>query len=129
MQPDPVYEYQYKSTDGQLKPYDPANPPSDVATTTTDEGVTVPFIIRIETGYQDRDQYKIAALFQPGEAWEPWAPQEQWNHKLLVTHGASCGVTYRPGRRRALRPTGRAASPPISSRPRARPTRSAVGSR
>ncbi len=94
---DPVYEYQYKSTDGQLKAYDPASPPSDVASTTTDEGVTVPFIIRTETGYQDRDQYKIATLFQPGEDWEPWAPQEQWNHKLLVTHGASCGVTYKSG--------------------------------
>ena len=31
-----------------LQPYDPAAPPDDVATTTTDEGVDVPFIVREE---------------------------------------------------------------------------------
>ena len=38
-----------------------------MADTTTDEGVTVPYVVRVETGYQDRDQYKIATLFQPGD--------------------------------------------------------------
>ena len=33
-----------------LQPYDPANPPSDVANTTTDQGKTVPFIVRQERG-------------------------------------------------------------------------------
>jgi len=33
-------------------PYDRANPPSDVASTTTDEGMTVPFVVRQELGYQ-----------------------------------------------------------------------------
>ncbi|MDX6667980.1 MAG: hypothetical protein QOK04_1360, partial [Solirubrobacteraceae bacterium] len=58
-----VFTYVYKSTDSSkhgLQPYDPRNPPSDVATTTTDQGVSVPFVVRVETGYQDRDQYKIA---------------------------------------------------------------------
>ena len=86
----PQYTFEYKSSvDGQLKPYDPGSPPPDVATTTTDQGVTVPFVIRTETGYQDRDQYKIAVLYDPAQEWQPWAPQEQWNHKLLITHGAS----------------------------------------
>jgi hypothetical protein len=96
----PTYTYLYKSTDPSqqgLQPYDPKNPPSDVAQTTTDQGVTVPFIVRVETGYQDRDQYKIATLFQPGKPWAPWAPQGQWNHKLLITHGASCGVDHKTG--------------------------------
>jgi hypothetical protein len=93
-----TYSYKYKSsTTGQLNDYDPQNPPSDVATTTTDQGVTVPFIVRIETGYEDRDQYQIATLFQPGKPWEPWAPQQQWNHKLLITHGASCGIDHQSG--------------------------------
>ena len=94
------YTLLYKSTDPTqtgLLPYDPANPPTDVATTTTDEGVTVPFIVRQERGYQDRDEYKILTLFQPGQPWEPWAPQEQWNHKVLVTHGGGCGGDYSPG--------------------------------
>jgi hypothetical protein len=93
-----TYEYQYKSSiDGGLQPYDPANPPSDVAKTTTQTGETVPFIVRIETGYQDRDQYKIAVLDQPGKRWKPWDPQPQFNHKLLITHGASCGIDHQSG--------------------------------
>lgn len=94
----PVYEYQYKSsTDGRLKEYDPENPPSDVAMTTTDEGHEVPFVIRIETGYQARDQYKIAVLYDPKQPWQPWAPQKQWNRKLLITHGFSCGIERQAG--------------------------------
>ncbi|MGH2784000.1 MAG: DUF6351 family protein [Actinomycetota bacterium] len=94
------YTYLYKTTDPRtttvLQPYDPANPPSDVATTTTDEGVTVPFIVRQERGYQDRDEYKILTLFQPDKPWAPWSPQEQWNHKLLITHGGNCGTAHGP---------------------------------
>ncbi len=94
----PEVDYLYKSTgsDG-LQAYDPDNPPNDVATTTTDEGVKVPFIVRRETGYIDRDQYKIAALWQPGKPWKPTAPQEQFNGKVLITHGVSCGVDYQTG--------------------------------
>jgi hypothetical protein len=90
-----TYSYQYKSsTSGGLEPYDPKRPPSDVATTTTQTGAKVPFIIRTETGYQDRDQYQVSVLYQPGKPWKPWAPQRQFNHKLLITHGASCGIDH-----------------------------------
>ena len=95
-----TYDYLYKSTDPvtpDLQPYDPANPPTDVATTTTDEGVEVPFVVRREQGFQDRDRYTILTLFQPGQPWRAWSPQEQWNHKLLVTHGGGCGASYAPG--------------------------------
>jgi hypothetical protein len=93
-----TYSYEYKSAvTGALLPYEAGSPPSDVATTTTDNGQTVPFIIRVETGYQDRDQYQIAVLFQPGKPWEPWSPQPQFNHKLLITHGASCGIEHQSG--------------------------------
>ena len=57
----------------------------------------MPYIVRVETGYQDRDQYKIAVLYDPAKPWEPWAPQQQWNHKLLITHGASCGIDHQSG--------------------------------
>lgn len=90
-----AYEFQYKSsTDGSLKAYDPKSPPTDIAATTTDQGVTVPFVFRIETGYQDRDQYKIAVLFDPKKPWSPWAPQRPWNHKLVIAHGSGCGNHY-----------------------------------
>ena len=94
-----TYEYKYMSSiTGQFETYDPGNPPvAGVATTTTDNGTTTPYIIRVETGYQDRDQYKIASLFQPGVSWEPWAPQPQFDHKLLITGGAGCGIAYHTG--------------------------------
>ena len=57
-----------------FQPYDPSHPPSDVTQTTTDGGVTVPFIVRVETGYMDRDQYQIAALFQPSKPWSRSSP-------------------------------------------------------
>jgi hypothetical protein len=57
----------------------------------------VPYIVRVETGYQDRDQYQIATLFQPGKPWTAWAPQPQFDHKLLITHGASCGIEHESG--------------------------------
>jgi hypothetical protein len=79
--------------------YDPAKPPpaQAVAATTTDTGVTVPFIVRKETGYLDRDQYAIAALWQPARAWTAVHPQAQFNRKLVLTHGASCDTTYGTG--------------------------------
>jgi hypothetical protein len=93
-----AFSYLYKSTTKSgLQPYDPANPAADVANTTTDQGVTVPFIVRLETGYIDRDQYQIAALFQPGKSWSGPAPQRQFNHKLLVTHGFACGADHQTG--------------------------------
>jgi uncharacterized tannase-like protein DUF6351 len=97
----PEYSFLYKPEDEEdLQPYDPKNPPDDVAMTTTDEGVEVPFIVRQEVGYQDRDQYKILALFEPGKKWRRWEPQKQWNHKLLITHGGGCGGDYETGRAR-----------------------------
>ncbi|RYE73997.1 MAG: hypothetical protein EOO74_12215, partial [Myxococcales bacterium] len=96
----PTYTFLYKSSNplkAGLLSYDRANPPTDVATTTTDQGIKVPFIVRREDGFQDRDRYTIIQLFQPGKAWTPWAPQKQWNHKVLATHGGSCGAAYAPG--------------------------------
>lgn len=94
----PTFTFSYRPRIGAgFRPYDPANPPADVASTTTDEGVTVPFVVRTETGYQNRDQYVISTLFQPGKDWEPWARQPQWNRKLLITHGQSCGIDHGAG--------------------------------
>jgi hypothetical protein len=104
----PTYAYKYLPAGATLTPgqavgnssalqdYDPANPPPAplIATTRTQTGVTVPFIVRQETGYLDRDQYRIAALFQPGKPWDGSRPQPQFNHKLVLTHGASCDTEY-----------------------------------
>jgi hypothetical protein len=95
-----TYQLLYMPVTGtQFQAYDPAHPPAAalIARTTTQTGVTVPFIVREETGYIDRDQYQIATLFQPGKAWTAWAPQPQFNHKLVITHGASCDTSYATG--------------------------------
>jgi hypothetical protein len=96
----PSFSYEYESAlTGSFSSYDPANPPSsaEIATTTTQNGTTVPFIIRQETGYEDRDQYQISVLYQPGKPWTAWDPQPQFVHKLLITHGASCGADHQSG--------------------------------
>ncbi len=97
-----VDQSQLQSTTGPMdlsdlfQSYNPSSPPpaAAVASTTTDNGTTVPYIVRVETGYLDRDQYSIAMLWQPGQPWAPWAPQPQWDHKLVITHGASCGADH-----------------------------------
>ncbi len=95
-----TYSFLYKSTDPTkpgLQPYDRDDPPEDVATTTTDQGVEVPFVVRREDGFQDRDRYTILTLFRPGRAWKPWNAQKQWNRKVVVPHGGNCGASYTPG--------------------------------
>jgi hypothetical protein len=94
----PTVKYQYKSAaGGQFLPYDPKSPPPDLATTKTDQGKTVPYIVRLETGYQDRDQYAFAALEDPAHPAAPWRSNKGFNHKLLITHGASCGIERKSG--------------------------------
>ena len=78
----PAISYVYKSVSmGDFETYDPKSPPaaSDIATTTTDQGKTVPYIVRQEFGVEDRGIYAIALLAAPGA----------WNHKLLSYFGAS----------------------------------------
>lgn len=82
---------------GALQPYDPANPATDVADTTTDSGETLPFIVRVEKGFQARDRYEIRTLFKQGEDWTPAQPQSQWNGRLLVTHGGNCRGKHTTG--------------------------------
>lgn len=92
-----TYTFLYKPVGrSALEPYDPASPPSDVDIATTDQGRTVPFVVRREDGYQDRDRYTILTLFTPGKRWTAWKPQQQWNRKVLVTHGGGCGASYAP---------------------------------
>jgi len=94
------YTLLYKSTNPTklgLQPYDAVSPPSDVAAMTGADGVERPFIVRQELGYQDRDQYKIFVPWQPEQDWQPWAPQPQWNRKLLITHGGGAGGDHGAG--------------------------------
>ena len=92
----PVYTYQYKRTaSGSFETYNPDSPPAQVATTTTDQGKTVPFIVRVETGRIDRDEYRIAALYDPAKPdYNAWDARDGFNNKIVIFHGASCDTAY-----------------------------------
>ncbi|TDD26827.1 hypothetical protein E1218_12250 [Kribbella turkmenica] len=99
------YDYFYKSTEtNKFEPYDLKMPPASqlVASTTTDEGVTVPYIVRRERGVMDRGIYDIAALFDPDAAWQPWAPQKAWNGKLLAFFHAGASLSHKQGGRAGI---------------------------
>ncbi len=89
-----VYQPTGNNPTGGYKNYDTANPPSDVATTTTDEGKTVPYIVRVEEGTLDRSIYKIMVLADPTKPWTAVNPQSTWNRKLFVAFGGGCGTLH-----------------------------------
>lgn len=97
-----TYDFLYKSSNPAqpgLIAFDPEDGmPSGVAMTTTDNGVTLPFIVRRENGFQDRDRYTYLVLFdlEAEEPWTPWNPQPQWNGKMFLPHGSNCGMSYVP---------------------------------
>ncbi|MEJ5988787.1 DUF6351 family protein [Ramlibacter sp. PS3R-8] len=80
------------------QPYTPATPAASIATTTTDNGQTVPFIVRLERGTMNRGIYDLAVLYNPAQPWDPVAPQAQWNGKVYYTFGASTGQPRRQAR-------------------------------
>jgi hypothetical protein len=79
-----------------LQPYDREAPPAAVDTTTTDQGKTVPFIVRRETGTIDRGIFATAVLWDPTRPAAPWAAGP-WNHKLYYRFEGGAAPNYRQG--------------------------------
>jgi hypothetical protein len=94
------YDWFYKSkADGKFKPMAAGETPADAATTTTIEGKTVPYVVRVESGTINRSIYRIAMLApavtsvsSDGETSYP-----SWNHRLAFTFGGGCGTAYNQG--------------------------------
>ena len=103
--PDPVWNIGANATTvpaqpappaaGCFKPYTVGVTPADLATTTTDSGATVPFIVRVERGTLNRGIYDIAVLTNPAQPWTAVAPQATWNGKVYYSFGASTGQPRR----------------------------------
>jgi hypothetical protein len=77
-----------------------ANLPDDVATTTTLGGVTMNFVVRVETTTIDRGIYQSTILHDPTSDPEPsWrTPPPGWNRRLIGVEGAGCpGGWYHQG--------------------------------
>ena len=60
--------------------------------TSTSEGKTVPYIVRVETGTINRAIYQTAILSDPSteHAVSPFAPPSAWNRRLVYTFGGGC---------------------------------------
>jgi len=86
--------YVYMSTvTGNFKPLPSTTSlPTDVATTTTTAGVTVHFVVRVETGTLNRGIYQNSILFDPTSdpAPSPFSPPKGWNRRLIGVHGSGC---------------------------------------
>lgn len=81
-----------------FKPYTVGSRPADMATTTNDAGVTLPYIVRVERGTMNRGIYDIAVLYDPTKTWNPLSPQANWNGKVVFNFGASTGQPRRQAR-------------------------------
>ncbi len=85
-------EYRYRSTGGGFKPLaDPNALPADVAQTTTRDGRTIPYVVRIESGTINRAIYRFAVLAPGG------VPADGWNNRLVYSFGGGCGAGYQQG--------------------------------
>ena len=89
----PRVDYVYRASDGTWKPLtNTSQLPADVVTTTTTAGLTVPFVVRIDTRSVNRGVYQSAVLFDPTRerAPRPWSPPKAWNRHLVAIHGFGC---------------------------------------
>jgi hypothetical protein len=81
-------EFYYRTQGGAFKLLAARNDrPADLITTTTIDGVTVPYIVRVESGTINRTIYRIAVLDDPNG----------WNRRLLVSFGGGAGAKYNQG--------------------------------
>ena len=94
-------DYVYRSTTpdvGFLPLAETGEQPPDLAVVTTIEGVTAPYIVRIETGTINRAIYQTAILHDPiGPAASPLSPPTAWNGRLVYTYGGGCEAGFFQG--------------------------------
>ena len=95
-------DYVYRTTSGALAqwPAGATEYPGNMATATTTQGKTVPYVLRMETGTVDRAIYQTVVLHDPlTESAPSWAnPPSNWNGRLIYTFGGGCiGGWYRQG--------------------------------
>jgi hypothetical protein len=100
------YDWFYRTTAGTFQPLASLAPPfpTDLAQTTTIDGRTVNYIVRVESGTINQSIYRIAILDDPtapiSNPWSPGGrkPGQGWNGKLSYPFGGGCGPGYRSGR-------------------------------
>jgi len=101
-----IQEWFYRATDNTFKPLpSPSTPlPSDLAQTTTIDGRTVNYVVRVESGTINESIYRIAIIDDSTDPIRnPWSaggkkPGAGWNGKLSFPFGGGCGPAFRSGR-------------------------------
>lgn len=84
--------YVYRTNTGNFKSLaDPSTLPPDGVQTTTRDGRTVDYIVRIETGVIDRSIYRWAILAPGGRL------ADGWNQRLIYRFVGGCGTGYQQG--------------------------------
>ena len=90
--------YRYRTTAGAFATLaDPTVRPADLAQTTTIDGRSVDYIVRLERGTIDRAVYELAALHDPARPPSPFKSEPGWNKRLVYTFGGGCNVGYHQG--------------------------------
>ena len=92
--------YRTTATTGpQFKPLPEGARPDDLATTTTLDGRTVPYVVRVQIGTANRGIYEMAMLADPARpAPTPFIRSSGWNGRLVYTFGGGCrGGWYQQG--------------------------------
>lgn len=90
----------YRAKDNSFKPLaDPTGTrPADLVETTTNDGRTVPYIVRVESGTVNRGIYRLAVLDDPRkDAPAAWKPGPGWNRKLVVYFDCCGSAQYNQG--------------------------------
>ena len=106
------YDWFYRTTTGTFAPLPSLSPPfpSDLAQTTTIDGRTVNYIVRVESGVIDESIYRIAIIDDPtNPIMNPWSPGGKkpgpgWNGKLFYYYIGGAGPGYRSGRNTVTAP-------------------------
>ena len=90
----------YRTNTNTFKPLaDPTGPrPADLVTTTTNDGATVPYIVRVESGTINRGVYRLAVLDNPAkDSPAVWKPGKGWNKKLVPYFDCCGSAQYNQG--------------------------------
>jgi hypothetical protein len=102
------YDWFYRTTANTFLPLPSTSRPypADLAQTTTIDGHTVPYIVRVESGVINESIYRIAILDDPAapitDPWRPGGkkPSSGWNGKLTWPFGGGASPGFRSGSNR-----------------------------
>ncbi|CAN5424808.1 DUF6351 family protein [soil metagenome] len=91
--------YYYRASDKTFKALaDPTGTrPADLVTTTTTDGSTVPYIVRVESGTVNRGVYRLAMLDNPVAGSTTFTPGPGWNKKLVAYFDCCGSAQYNQG--------------------------------